>query len=147
MKLAWRYATLFPLALAAAMPAQGATGKAGSSGEQAHVLSGGVGAGEREQLAQQARGYELKLVFTSTKGAYLADVPVQVRDGKGNVVADAVSQGPWMFVDLPPGTYTVKATSDGKSETRKVTLGKNQKVVQFRWNEPGIAVASDRAAQ
>jgi hypothetical protein len=144
MKHAWRYAALFPLALAAAMPAQGA---AGSSGEQARVLSGGVGAGEREQLAQQARGYDLKLVFTSTKGAYLADVPVQVMDGKGNVVADAVSQGPWMFVDLPHGTYTIKATFDGKSETRKVTLGKNQKVVQFRWSEPGIVVASDRAAQ
>jgi hypothetical protein len=147
MKHAWRYAALFPLALAAAMPASGAAGKAGSSSEQARVLSGGVGAGERERLAQEARDYDLKLVFTSTKGAYLADVPVQVMDGKGHVVADAVSQGPWMFVDLPHGNYTIKATFDGKSETRKVTVGKSQKVVQFRWSEPGIAVASDRAAQ
>jgi hypothetical protein len=152
MKHARRYAALIsaafiPLALAAAMPAHGAAGKAGSGMEQMHVLSGGVGADERQQLAQQAKGYELKLVFTSNKGAYLADVPVQVSDGKGNVVVDAVAQGPWMFVDLKPGVYTVKATFDGKTETRKVTLGNNQKVLQFRWSEPDIVVASDRAAQ
>ena len=144
MKHAWRYAALIPLALTAAAPAQAAGRDAGSGSAQAHVISGGVGSGAREQLAQQAQGYELKLVFTSNKGAYLADVPVQISDGKGNVVADAVSQGPWMFVDLPRGSYTVKATYDGKSESRKVTVGTSQKTVQFRWSEPDIQLATDR---
>lgn len=135
MKLQWMHAAIIPFALIAA---------AGYGGD-ARVLSGGVGSGAREELAQQARGYELKLVFTSEKGAYLADVPVQVTDGKGNVVVDAVSQGPWMFVDLSPGTYTVKATYDGKTESRRVSVAGGQKTLQFRWSEPDIVVASDRA--
>ncbi|MGE5465581.1 MAG: carboxypeptidase regulatory-like domain-containing protein [Methanocella sp.] len=139
MKQRWIYGLSMPLALALAGAAMAA-----SSGS-AHVLSGGVGQGAREQLAEQAHGYGLKLVFTSEKGAYLADVPVQVTDAKGNVVVDAVSQGPWMFVDLPRGSYTVKASYDGKSESRKVTVGNSQKTVQFRWQEPGIQMAADRA--
>lgn len=145
MKQRWRYAAVVPLALAAAMPAQAAGGDTATGGAQAHVLSGGVGMGAREQLAQQAHGYELKLVFTSNKGAYLADVPVQVADAKGNLVVDAVSQGPWMFVDLPHGNYTVKATYDGKTESRNVSVAASQKTVQFRWSDPGIQVATDGA--
>ncbi|HWI15119.1 MAG TPA: carboxypeptidase-like regulatory domain-containing protein [Burkholderiales bacterium] len=136
MKLRWMHAAVIPAALIASTAAYGG---------DARVVSGGVGSGAREELAQQARGYELKLVFTSEKGAYLADVPVQVTDAKGNVVVDAVSQGPWMFVDLSPGTYTVKATYDGRSETRRVSVATGQKTLQFRWSEPDIVVASDRA--
>lgn len=142
MKQRWIYAGLIPLAVAAMPPAQAADLRASSAGH-AQVLSGGVGSGARERLAQQAQGYELKLVFTSSRGAYLADVPVQITDAKGKVVADAVSEGPWMFVDLPPGRYNVKASYDGKAESRQVAVGHGQRTVQFRWSEPGIQMASD----
>lgn len=141
MKQRWRYAAI-PLALMLAMPATAANTRPSGSSE-ARVLSGGVGSGERERLAEQARGYELKLVFTSNKGAYLADVPVTISDAKGHVVVDDVSQGPWMFVDLPPGAYSVKASYGGKADTRRITVGKSQKTVQFRWNEPDIFVTAD----
>lgn len=54
MKQRWIYAGLVPLALAA-MPAAQAAGPHGSPASHAQVLSGGVGSGAREQLAQQAR--------------------------------------------------------------------------------------------
>lgn len=141
MSTRWLVAALVPLALAAGVPAHAAS--AAAAGGQGQVLSGGVGSAERDRLAEQARGYELKLVFTTQKGAYLADVPVQISDAKGSVVVDAVSQGPWMFVDLPGGSYTVKATYEGKTESRKVSVGKSQKTVQFRWREPEALVASE----
>ena len=39
--------------------------------------------------------------------------------------------GPWLFVDLAPGTYQVKAEVEGKSVTRKgveVAAGKTSRV-------------------
>lgn len=97
------------------------------------VLSGGTGLGAREKLAEQARGYNLKLVFTFSTGNYLTDVPFQVLRG-GTVIADEVAQGPWAFVKLPAGSYTVRATYGGLTQTRKVSVAdKGQKSLPFSW--------------
>ena len=100
------------------------------------VLSGGTGLGAREKLAEQARGYNLKLVFTLSTGNFLTDIPFQVLRG-GTVIVDEVAQGPWAFVKLPAGSYTVKATYGGLTQTRKVTVAdKGQKPLPFSWPAP-----------
>jgi hypothetical protein len=106
------------------------------------VLSGGVGENARQELGQKAHGYELKLVFASTpSGSYLAGVPVTIRNQAGTTVVDEVSQGPWMFVDLPSGSYTVKAAVGNSVQTKNVVVRQDSnRTIHFRWPEKLDAV-------
>jgi len=144
--------TLLAIPLATAMvaaPAVHANDRMNRSGQASHsnvassssgkVVSGGVGIGARDSLQRQADNYELKLVFAKTpSGDYLAQVPVTITDRRGSTVIDAVSDGPWMYVDLPSGNYTVKAQFDGRTETRNVTVSSgSQRTVYVRFPEGG----------
>ncbi|WP_243358532.1 hypothetical protein [Fundidesulfovibrio terrae] len=94
-------------------------------------LSGGVGLDEREAMQGMASQYNLKLEFAVSEGNYLGDVRVTLR---GPVSLDAVSEGPWFLVRVPPGIYSVTAESAGMAKTQSVTVGKDgQKTVVFRW--------------
>jgi hypothetical protein len=119
----------------AASPAVWAQSQSSGSGAgTAAVLSGGVGSDARDQLAAQAKDYNVKLIFALSSGEYLSDINVDITDASGRKVVDHVSNGPWMFAQLPPGNYTVSATLNGRKETRKISVGKQgQKVVDFRW--------------
>jgi hypothetical protein len=115
----------------------------------ADIISGGIGSDARDQLAQQGHDHNLKLVFALSNRDYVSDVEVSIADSRGGSVASATSQGPWMFVKLPPGSYTVKATFNGKAETKKVTVGKSgQKTVNFLWptsvGETGESVGNNK---
>jgi hypothetical protein len=102
-------------------------------------VSGGVGADEREQLKTLEKDFNLKLLFTLVEGPYVSDVAVVVKNASGKVVLEEQSRGPIFLLKLPPGTYTVEATYDGKKQTRKVTVGKRLSTVQFRWpSKPGV---------
>ena len=100
------------------------------------VLSGGVGEGARKQLAEQARDYGLKLVFTLSSGNFISDVAFEVASG-GKVMVKDVARGPWAFVNVPPGSYTVTASYEGHAQTRKVTVPKKgQRSLPFSWPAP-----------
>jgi hypothetical protein len=103
------------------------------------VVSGGVGIAARDALRQRAEDYELKLVFAQTpSGEYVAEVPVTITDRRGNTVIDAVSDGPWMYVDLPSGNYSVKAQYNGRTETRQVSVTSgSQRTVYVRFPDGG----------
>jgi hypothetical protein len=107
-----------------------ATGRAESD---IQVLSGGVGENERAKLAEQAVGHNLKLVFTMSTGNYVAEVPFQISRG-GKTLVEETAKGPWAFVKLPPGTYNVTATYDGKTHTKQVSVPQSgQKRLAFVW--------------
>ena len=106
------------------------------AGPAPQVLSGGVGENARKQLSEQARDYALKLVFTLSSGNFISDVTFEIRSGT-NVVVKDVARGPWAFVKLPPGNYTVSATYEGLTETRKVNIPKKgQRRLPFSWPAP-----------
>jgi hypothetical protein len=100
-------------------------------------VTGGVGADEREQLKAIEKDFNVKLIFSLADGAFIADVGVVVRDANGKVVLTEQAQGPIFLMRLPPGTYMVEATFEGKTEAYKVTVGKGLTTVQLRW--PGRA--------
>jgi len=128
----WLVMGMLALSTAAWAQSQGASRAAG--GDKVSVLSGGIGADARDQLAAQARNYNLKLVFALASGEYISDVNVSIADSGGRKVVDHVANGPWMFAELAPGSYTITATFNGKTETHKVSVSKQgQKVVDFRW--------------
>ena len=98
-------------------------------------FSAGVGLDERKAIYPP---FSLKCVFVSSPKPYLAHVGVTIRDQMGQVVLTVPSEqvdGPWLFVDLPKGSYSVTAKRvDGREIARKVTVGEGRTtVVHFRW--------------
>ena len=97
-------------------------------------LTGGVGLDERAAMQKTAKGnYNLQLVFAETTGPYLADIKVGIQGMDGKKLVDMSTKGPWFFVELPTGQYTVTVTHDGKSEVRHLDVAKNFQRVIFSW--------------
>jgi hypothetical protein len=100
-------------------------------------VSGGIGAEEREAVEAIGREHNLKLSFALQNGHYLGDVNVVVKDNKGKPVLEAISDGPLFFAKLPPGDYTIEATTGGETLKRTVHVsGRGQTQVHFAWKGP-----------
>lgn len=100
-------------------------------------FSAGVGVEER---TAQYPPYPLKLVFIAGPKAYVTQVAVTIKETKGKVnllVPGEQVTGPWLFVDLPAGTYEITAIRRDQSEIKqKVEVGAGgSKTVYFRWKE------------
>ena len=98
-------------------------------------ISAGVGLEERRANYPP---FPLKLIFAQTHGAYLSSVSVTIKDMAGEVILeipeDQIS-GPWLFLDLKPGTYQITAVRrDGTAVKHKVQLKEGKKrVTYFHW--------------
>ncbi len=125
-------ALLLALAAAGAAAQSQVTLQQGKSGQVSWV-AGGTRTAEIDALAAQEQGHALKLIFTLTAGNYLAGVDVKVRDAKGTVVLEQADTGPVLLARLPPGAYTVTATSEGREQVRKVQVGKGLRTEYLRW--------------
>lgn len=98
-------------------------------------MSGGIGLDEREALEMMGRNYNLKLVFAVRQGNYLSDVKVLITGTGGNIALEAVSDGPWFYAQLPPGTYRVSATTLGKMITKTAHVGSGTHTqLNFTWS-------------
>jgi hypothetical protein len=85
-------------------------------------VSGGVGGSERDYLESIANQFNLQLRFAATDGAYLSDVQVVLQDASRRTVLDTVADGPFLYVDLPSGTYSVIVSSGGREQQRRVNV-------------------------
>lgn len=100
-------------------------------------FSAGVGLDER---TAEYPAFALKLVFTAGGKPYLSGVAVVIESGpKGETVSIPAEHvaGPWLFLDLPPGTYRVTGTYGTESRSVKgitIEAGK-RRVVHLRWPE------------
>jgi hypothetical protein len=73
-------------------------------------------------------------VSSEPQGEYLAFVDVSVEHEQGHRLLDTTSKGPWLFADLPSGTYRVTAeTPEGSPIVRTVTVGSRPTEVHFTW--------------
>ena len=99
-------------------------------------VSGGVGASEQEALEQAKSDYNLRLLFAvSGSGAFLAEVPVTIADPDGQVLLEAVSDGPYFYAKVPPGSYRISAENAGQVQTRSVTVPATGSASQgFYWS-------------
>lgn len=99
-----------------------------------HFLTGGVGENSVTHMQARAKEFNLKLLFTLNEGNYLADVGVVIRDAGGKTLVEQVSNGPFFLATLPPGSYSVAATHNGTTHTRRISVGgKGQHSEHFRW--------------
>ncbi|MDE3041174.1 MAG: carboxypeptidase regulatory-like domain-containing protein [Nitrospirota bacterium] len=116
--------------------------------EGVRYFSAGVGIEER---SAEYPPFSLKLVFTAGGKPFLAGVSVIIQSAKGgppiNIPRDHVN-GPWLFVDLPSGTYHLTAVHADRTESLKgvrVEAGK-MKTVHLRWQEERRIAASSGEA-
>ena len=98
-----------------------------------------VGVGLEEREADYPR-FPLKIVFVVGGKPYLTHVAVRISDETGAVnlvIPKDQIMGPWLFVDLPEGTYTVSGTWEGKTQTNKgIKIGKgSMTTIHLRWAE------------
>ncbi len=107
-------------------------------------FSAGVGIEER---TAEYPPFSLKLVFTAGGKPFLAGVSVTIQSAKGgpsiNIPRDHVN-GPWLFVELPSGTYDLTAIHADRTQGLKgvrVEAGK-MKTVHLRWQEERGSAAS-----
>jgi len=97
-------------------------------------VSGGIGANERDELNALSHQFNLRLLFAMQAGNYLADVQVNIMDARGETVFSAKSEGPWFFVQLPPGVYTVDVDAMGRTQGQTVRIGGGrQSRLNFFW--------------
>jgi len=65
------------------------------------IWTGGITLEERE--AAPAGGTRLE--FFVTGGHYLSSIQVVVTDDSGREIVNTTTTGPWLILDLAPGTY------------------------------------------
>ena len=99
-------------------------------------LSGGVSSDEREVMEQKGKAYNVKLSFAEKRGPYLSDIKLEIRGPKGAEIISTTTNRPWFFIQLPAGTYAVRAGFKGQiKEIRNLTVSKDKAVRQtFVWD-------------
>lgn len=97
--------------------------------------SGGVGQDDQDRMRKLAPEYRVHLLFArKPDGAYLARVPVTIRDRRGKTVFELYNSGPMLYVNLPDGDYKVTATANGVSQTKELDLhARGARDVDFYW--------------
>ena len=102
------------------------------SSQGIEFYNGGVGLGERGKMPQL---YPLKIVLVTDKGLYLNDAEIVITGKGGSEVLRArADNGPWFIADVPPGSYSLKASLEGQTAAASVRLSAGQKkVVVLSW--------------
>ncbi len=96
-------------------------------------ISGGIGEGERAEMERMAKDYNLKIVLATTTGPYLSEIPVMIYDRSGKEVFKIDAGGPWLYIHLKEGKYTIKASHEGKEKKKTVQIGRRLKMIMFHW--------------
>ena len=92
-----------------------------TAGAQSAHLCTGIGLDGREEAA--AFPHTLKLVYAATQGSYLGNVSIRVTRA-GETVFEGTCDGPWMLLNVDPGTYEVQSTFGGTTKTQSIRVGR-----------------------
>lgn len=100
-------------------------------------LTGGVGQSEAHAMQAAAPGYPLQMEFVeheAGQNAFLAGVRVSIENSRGREVLGTTTEGPFLFVDLPAGRYTIVAENGEAIQERQVAVpGQGTRRVVFAW--------------
>jgi hypothetical protein len=119
-------------AMAPAAPQPGAGMPAMRGEGNARYVCGGIGSDESTAMRAAMKDHPLSLLFARPDGAYLANVDVDIKGPTGSALR-LRANGPVCLIDLPPGKYTVDASTEGMSKSQSVTLGGGPRTVDFRF--------------
>ena len=122
MNRTFLFAHLFLSFAGIALPIQAARAVDVQQDRGIAYATGGVGQDERDTLKSMENQFNLALQFSAQGGAFLSGVRVEILDRSGRTALDALTEGPFFYVALPPGSYTVTASVEGQSIRRAVTV-------------------------
>jgi hypothetical protein len=94
--------------------------------EEIAWMSGGVGDEALDDMRKVAAAYNVQLVFSDRGSSYLAAIPFTVArlaPGNSQPIYSAVSDGPLLYLKLPPGSYQIAAEIDGVWQSQHVQAG------------------------
>lgn len=102
---------------------------------QIRYFSAGIGRAEREALYPP---FPLKVVFTAGGKPFVAGVALSLRNVEGTTVLTVPGEqitGPWLFIDVPEGTYEITARLGGEPQQVKgIKVRRGHTTVQhIRW--------------
>ena len=100
---------------------------------QISYTSGGVGQDEEQAFKREAPNWPLALQFSGAGGEFIADVHIRIMKRDGTKVLEAVSQGPFMLVKLPPGAYTLHVAYKHQPQQKDIKISGHVSAA-FRWN-------------
>ncbi len=99
-------------------------------------VTGGIGYCESQEMRRIAREYPVELMFvrkTPESEHFLAEIPVTIKDVKGNLVLETVTKGPYLLAKLPPGRYVITGDYYGEVKTHHLTTSQKHQRVVFVW--------------
>ena len=85
-------------------------------------VSGGVGDEQQDVLDSVVGRFNLKVTLARQDGKYMGSSALRIEDQRGSDLLQTESKGPLFLAKLPAGTYTVHASAEGRSFSRKVTV-------------------------
>ena len=104
--------------------------------EQNGVSFTSSGAGKEEQAPiEQIQGrYNLRVTTATNSGQYTIPSEMRIEDHSGKALVTTQPEGPIFLAKVPPGDYTVRATAEGTTQTRKVSVpATGQAPLTFTW--------------
>ena len=95
-------------------------------------MHGGLTYDERVTMEAQSTGYNLKIIFAPRTGILASSILLMIGDNQDGRVDRIMLQGPWFYIQLPPGGYTIMARIKNKIVViRDVYLRESQRATYF----------------
>ena len=97
----------------------------GTAASQTQIpwISGGVSYEARDEIRNAAAAYSVHVMFSNRQGSYLADIPFSVSTLSGRELVSGVSEGPLLYLKLPPGSYQISVQLDGAWHKKRILVG------------------------
>jgi len=87
---------------------------------------------EQQAMERRSAPYNLKLVFARRLSTLVSPVLLLIGDNQGRRVDKVMVHGPWFYIQLPPGRYTIVARIKDKVVViRDVYLSENRRATYF----------------
>jgi len=90
-------------------------------------VTGGVGEDEAQAMRAAAADYPLTLELAAAAGGprdeYISNAAVEIRDSRGTPVLQTRTDGPFLLVRLPSGSYNVDVEWNGAHKRKTVEVG------------------------
>ena len=100
-------------------------------------VTGGMGEAQRKALFKIANKFPIQLIFeVEGQEADISGVKVTLTDQSGNALIEAVSDGPYFYMNPPAGgRFVIDAEYNGEKQTMtKDLVGRRYLVLEFKFH-------------
>ncbi len=99
-------------------------------------ISGGVGEDEALAIVAESKQWPLMLELSQLengRGVWIFGAQIKILNDQKKVIFDAVSEGPYILINLEAGAYFIEASYQGvvQRQSAAVKTGQNQKLSIF----------------